>query len=88
MSFKPKLLVFNPTSELRWKGQLLAPGIFDGEHYFQLVESSLGKVRFTHGESFSGLLVPLVMRGTMQSRTELGFVAMNNALKARAEALR
>jgi hypothetical protein len=86
MSFKPRLLVFEPLKELRWKGQLLMPGLFDGEHYFQLVEVSEGTVRFVQGEIFTGLLVPLTLRGSMLAGTERGFAAMNRALKARAEA--
>jgi hypothetical protein len=86
MSFKPRLLVFEPKKELRWKGQVLVPGIFDGEHYFQLAESSPGRVHFVHGEVFSGLLAPLVFRGSLRAGTEHGFAAMNQALKAWAEA--
>ena len=86
MSFKPRLLVFERQKELRWKGQLLAPGIFDGEHYFQLAEVSPEQVRFVHGEVFSGFLVPLLFRGSMRAGIERGFAAMNQALKARAEA--
>jgi hypothetical protein len=88
MSFKPTLLAFDPQKELRWKGQLLMPGIFDGEHYFRLVETSAETVRVTQGEVFSGLLVPLVFRGSMRVGTERGFAALNQALKARAEAPR
>jgi hypothetical protein len=88
MSFKPRLLAFEPQKELRWKGQLLLPGILDGEHYFQLSEPAPGKVHFIHGEVFSGFLVPLVFRGSMRAGTERGFAAMNKALKARAEAQR
>ena len=85
MSFKPRLLVFSPRKELRWKGQVLVRGLFDGEHCFQLVETSAGKVRFTQAEIFSGLLVPLLLRGSMLAGTERGFAAMNEALKKRAE---
>lgn len=88
MSFRPTLLVFAPPQELRWKGRLLVPGVFDGEHYFQLSETSAGRVRFAQGEVFSGLLVPLLARGSMLAGTARGFAEMNQALKARAEALR
>ena len=88
MSFKPMLLVFEPRKELRWKGRVLMPGLFDGEHYFQLTETSPGRVHLTQGERFSGVLVPLLMRGSMLAGTERGFAAMNKALKARAEASR
>jgi len=85
MSFKPTLLVFEPQRELRWKGQLLVPGVFDGEHYFQLTESSAGRVHLAQGELFSGLLVPLVSRGSLLAGTSRGFAAMNQAVKALAE---
>lgn len=85
MSFKPRLLVFQPYKELRWKGQLLTPGIFDGEHSFQLTEPSPGRVHFIHEETFGGLIVPLIFRGAMRKATERGFAAMNQALKVRAE---
>jgi hypothetical protein len=85
MSFKPRLMAFEPQRELRWKGRLLVPGLFDGEHYFQLHETSAGRVRFAQGEMFSGLLVPLVFLGSMMAGTLRGFAAMNQAIKARAE---
>jgi len=62
---------------------LLVPGIFDGEHYFELTETSAG-VRLAQGELFTGLLVPLL--SSMLAGTAKGFAAMNQALKARAEA--
>jgi hypothetical protein len=37
-------------------------------------------------ERFSGLLVPLIMRGEMLIATRRGFTAMNEALKSKAEA--
>ncbi len=86
MSITPRLLVFEPRKEFRWKGRLLVPGLFDGEHSFQLTEISPGSVHFVHAEVFTGLLVPLVLRGSLRAGTERGFAAMNQALKARAEA--
>jgi hypothetical protein len=85
MSFKPRLLVCKPGVELRWKGKLFIPGLFDGEHHFQISESKSGQVLFTHGETFSGLLASLVFQGKMKQATEAGFEAMNRALKMRAQ---
>src|SRR3982751_1053335 len=65
MAFSPTILNFSPAREIRWKGQLLFPGVFDGEHYFQINEQSQGNVRLTHGEIFGGFLVPLVFRGAL-----------------------
>ena len=85
MSFKPRVLTSRPNAEIRWRGSFVIPGLFDGEHYFQISESKTGRVLFTHGEIFTGLLVPLVFQGKMRHATEAGFEAMNRALKLRAQ---
>ena len=36
MTFKPTVKIIEPKTEFRWLGNLLFPGIFDGEHIFQL----------------------------------------------------
>ena len=84
MTFRPTVLVAEPHRELRWLGRLLLPGIFDGEHFFIITSLSENRVRFTHGEKFSGVLVPL-LRSTLEKGTKSGFEAMNEALKRRAE---
>ena len=85
MTFKPKVLNAQPNLELRWLGHLLVPGLFDGEHYFQLHARDGGGTRLLHGERFSGLLVPL-FKSNLQGPARAGFEAMNQALKVRAEA--
>jgi hypothetical protein len=87
MSFSPQVLVCEQGKEFRWRGRVLVPGLFDGEHHFRLSSSDGHSTMFLHGEEFTGLLVPVVMRAALRSGTEAGFVAMNQALKARAEAL-
>src|SRR5436190_18604361 len=57
MTFRPRLLVVDADRELRWRGKLLIPGLFDGEHFFKLMELEPGRTRFTHGEDFTGILV-------------------------------
>ncbi len=83
MRFAPKILVLEPMRELRWLGRLLLPGLFDGEHYFLLDPIGEERTRLTHGEKFSGILIALFGGGL--AATEAGFVAMNDALKQRAE---
>ena len=85
MKFKPRVLVADADSELRWLGHFLVRGVFDGEHYFQMTPNAQGGTRFVHGERFSGLLVGLA-KSSLEGGTRSGFVAMNEALKARAEA--
>lgn len=84
MNFRPTVLVVSPHQELRWLGHLFLPGLFDGEHYFQLEPIAPGRVRFIHGEKFSGILVVLA-RAKLQGGTKAGFEAMNKALKSRVE---
>ncbi len=85
MSFKPEVVAVVPDREFRWLGKLLAKGLFDGEHIFELQEEPSG-VRFVQRERFAGLLVPLLLLMVRKS-TVRGFEAMNGALKERAEAL-
>ena len=84
MRFRPTIVEIDPQRELRWKGKLLIPGLFDGEHWFRLRSVSERHVVFEHGEQFSGMLVPR-FRPTLDGSTRNGFVAMNEALKREAE---
>jgi hypothetical protein len=82
-TFKPKVLRADALEAFVWRGSLPVPGLFTGEHSFQLTRAGDG-TRLRHSESFSGLLVPFLRK--MLVRTEEGFNQMNAALKARAEA--
>ena len=85
MTFKPTVIRVAPEQELRWLGRLLLPGVFDGEHYFELSPLGEGRTRFVQREQFRGLLVPLLWK-SLETNTRRGFEAMNTALKKRAEA--
>ena len=83
MTFKPLVLRASPGEDLRWRGRLLVPGIFDGEHWFRLEPEGDG-TRLDHGERFTGIL-PRFM-GKVLKQSEAGFIELNSALKQRAEA--
>jgi hypothetical protein len=85
MHFRPTVLAVEKHRELRWKGKLLLPRLFDGEHYFKLEPQPDGGILFEQGELFSGILVPL-FKNSLNGATRQGFVAMNVALKREAEA--
>ena len=85
-TLRPRLLRFDPDRELRWRGHLLFPGLFDGEHFFRLEEIETNRTRFVQGENFTGIL--LRFSGRTITRAARGFVYMNEALKRRAEAER
>ncbi|TWS22621.1 SRPBCC domain-containing protein [Tsukamurella sputi] len=77
--FRPLVLAVTPDAELRWVGRVLVPRLLDGEHFFRLEATPTG-TRFTQGEHFRGVLVPLV--GSAIDVTD-GFDAMNTALRDR-----
>ena len=84
MTFKPKVLNAEPNRELRWLGNLLVPGLFDGEHSFTIQPLEEDRVRFVQREAFKGVLVPVFAR-SLDTNTKRGFEQMNRALKGRAE---
>jgi hypothetical protein len=83
MTIKPTVLAVEADRELRWKGRLLMPGLFDGEHSLRIEPIDEQRIRFVHGERFTGMLVGLV-KGVL-AKTEAGFEQMNAALKERVE---
>jgi len=84
MTFKPKVLVWAPNREFRWKGKLLVKGLFDGEHIFELSTNPDGSTTLVQREMFTGILVPLFAK-MLDTNTLAGFQQMNQALKVRAE---
>jgi hypothetical protein len=84
LTFRPTVTKAEPSRELRWLGHLLVPGLFDGEHIFEIEELDRGRVLFIQREVFKGLLVPLLAR-SLERDTQRGFEEMNRALRERAE---
>jgi hypothetical protein len=87
ITMRPTVLVAEPGRELRWLGHLLVPGLFDGEHRFEIHEDEPGVVRFVQGERFRGLLVPFLRR-MIEVDTVATFRAANEALARRVVGLR
>ena len=84
MTFKPRVLTFDVNKDFRWLGHLLFPGLFDGEHRFQLIDNGNGTTTFIQSEKFRGILIPLFAK-MLNTNTKNGFVAMNEKLKQLAE---
>jgi len=83
MQIKPKCRTLYKDAQLSWKGHLLFPGIFDGEHFFEIKKITDDRCLFVHRENFGGILVPFV--GAILKKTKAGFEAMNRELKTLAE---
>lgn len=84
MTFKPKVLVFDKNKEFKWIGHLFFPGLFDGEHRFELIDNGNGTTTFIQAEKFKGILVRLLSK-MLDGSTLDGFRAMNERLKVEAE---
>jgi len=78
-----QLLAVEPFREIRWKGYLWIPGLFDGEHCFEIRQDTGGVSRLVQREIFNGLLLPL-LSGTLRD-TKQEFERMNVAIRDRAE---
>ncbi len=85
MIFWPKVTVVLPNQQLTWLGHLFfIPGLFDGEHSFELEPLPGGGTRFIQRERFHGSLVNAFW-DYITTETGRGFREMNQALKARCE---
>ena len=58
------------------------PGIFDGEHRFEIHETEPGRVTFVQSEQFRGVLVPFV-RSMIEGNTLSMLERVNVDLAAR-----
>lgn len=84
MTFKPTVLAFEKHKEFKWIGHLLFPGLFDGEHRFELIDNGNGTTTFIQAERFKGILVRFLAK-MLDTSTLNGFKAMNQKLKEEAE---
>ncbi|WP_196894426.1 SRPBCC domain-containing protein [Aureivirga marina] len=83
MTFRPVIIKLEKEKVFRWIGRLGVKGVFDGEHYFELISEDENKTRFIHGEKFTGILVATA--GKAIEKTKQGFDLMNIALKEKCE---
>lgn len=85
MKISPRVLAFEKPKEFRWKGHLLFPGLFDGEHIFEVVGHKNETCTLIHREKFNGILIPLFAK-MLDVNTLNGFKLMNQKLKEVSEA--
>ena len=84
MIIHPIVLHAEVPRDLRWKGILIIPSLFDGVHAFEVRHLGANRVKLIQSETFSGMLVPIILPfilGLMRR----GFHAMNVSLKEVAE---
>ena len=84
LTFHPLILAVHTDQDIRWKGHVWLPGIFDAEHSFVL-EGHGNQTHFIQSEKFTGLFVGRLTQDILQ-QTAIRMQAMNRALKIRTEA--
>jgi len=80
MTINPTILEVNNEKEFRWSGHLIIPGLFDGEHIFELIDNQNGTTTFIQREKFNGILISLFKK-LLDDNTRRGFELMNQQLK-------
>ena len=85
MRIRPTVQEAIKDREFRWLGHLAGVNfLFNGEHYFKLDRISENRTRLSHGEIFSGILVPMLWK-SLNTDTRDGFLKFNDAIKERSE---
>ena len=82
--FRPKVVACQENRELRWRGRFLSSWLGAGDHSFSIEPTAAGRVRFIQREVFTGVL-PALLHELVVREARAGFMAMNEALKQRAE---
>ena len=85
--FRPTVLAVDSPRHLAWVGRTGLPGIFDGEHHFELTALPGNRTRLVNRERYSGLLSPIFKRLPAMQDAGPGFAAMNAEIARRAESL-
>jgi hypothetical protein len=78
-----KILAVDLFREIRWKGYLWIPGLFDGEHSFEIRENNSGDTLLIQREVFTGLLLPFLSGVLKETLKE--FERTNAAIKDQSE---
>ena len=81
---KPVVLEWVPNEQLHWRLSLMG-GLVKTLRYIEIEQLAEASCIVSNGEFFAGLMGPSVVKRARGS-VRRGFIAMNEALKARAEA--
>ena len=87
-TFKPVVTNHLPPTRFSWKGITGVPGVFDGEHFFELSPLPGNRTQLINREVYSGLVSPIMQRLPLLRDAKPGFERMNEQLKQRVEHMR
>lgn len=79
--FKPGISHWEENKQFAWIAITGLPGIFDGEHFFELKQAGSGKTILTNREVYKGVLSQIFKHLPMMKTAPEGFKKMNAELK-------
>ncbi len=83
-TFSPTINHWVKYKKWGWIARTGMPGIFDGEHMFELEEKE-GKTLLVNKEQYRGILAPIIQQQPMMKNAPKGFEQMNQQLKTHIE---
>lgn len=84
MTFSPAVRSVIPGFSFSWEGRLFFKGLFDGYHFFKIMQNGSNQVKLVQGERFSGIFSRMIFH-KIGASTAVNFDRMNRELKKRAE---
>lgn len=84
--FSPTIIHWEESKKFGWIARTGLPGIFDGEHLFEL-EGKEEKTFLVNRERYRGILAPIIQIQPMMKNAPKGFEKMNTQLKNYVESL-
>ena len=79
--FMPTVSRIKDTETFSWIARTGIPGVFDGEHFFELREIDSGRVLLVNREEYRGILSLIIEQLPMMKLAPRGFEKMNTELK-------
>ena len=83
MTYNAELLALDAPEKIKWKGMIVTPLFFSGEHEITLTDNGDGSTTLTRRETFDGVSVPFY--GGIVRDSEKNLDLLNQRLKTYVE---
>jgi hypothetical protein len=80
-TFAPVISQWEENKRFAWLARTGFPGIFDGEHFFEIIDLGNGTTRLINREEYRGILTLFIRQLPMMKNAPAGFARMNEELK-------
>jgi hypothetical protein len=80
-TFAPIISKWEVNKRFAWLARTGFPGVFDGEHFFEIIDLGNGKTRLINREEYRGILCLFIKQLPMMKNAPAGFARMNKEIK-------